>query len=81
VPIVILTLGDTRLQRFCFSQRFQHLAGLWLWQPSCILVVRPRSSMFKISIVDTPAQRRLAVEGKLSDLWVTASYHLQKCNA
>jgi hypothetical protein len=37
--------------------------------------------MFKISIVDTPAQRRLAVEGKLSDLWVTASYHLQKCNA
>jgi hypothetical protein len=27
--------------------------------------------MFKISIVDTPAQRRLVVEGKLSDHWVT----------
>jgi anti-anti-sigma regulatory factor len=27
--------------------------------------------MFKISIVDTPAQRRLVVEGKLSDPWVT----------
>ena len=26
--------------------------------------------MFKISIVDTPAQRRLVVEGKLSDPWV-----------
>jgi hypothetical protein len=27
--------------------------------------------MFKISIIDTPAQRRLVVEGKLSDPWVT----------
>jgi anti-anti-sigma regulatory factor len=27
--------------------------------------------MFKISIVDTPAQRRLVVEGKLSVPWVT----------
>ncbi len=26
--------------------------------------------MFKISIVDTPAQRRLVVEGKLSEPWV-----------
>jgi anti-anti-sigma regulatory factor len=26
--------------------------------------------MFKISIVDTPAQRRLVVEGKLSGPWV-----------
>ena len=26
--------------------------------------------MFKISIVDTPAQRKLVVEGKLSDPWV-----------
>jgi anti-anti-sigma regulatory factor len=26
--------------------------------------------MFKISIIDTPAQRRLVVEGKLSDPWV-----------
>jgi hypothetical protein len=29
-----------------------------------------RSVMFKISIVDTPAQRRLVVEGKLSGPWV-----------
>ena len=28
--------------------------------------------MFKISIVDTPAQRKLVVEGKLSDPWVAA---------
>jgi anti-anti-sigma regulatory factor len=27
--------------------------------------------MFRISMVDTPAQRRLVVEGKLSDPWVT----------
>jgi hypothetical protein len=26
--------------------------------------------MFKISIVDTPSQRRLVVEGRLSDPWV-----------
>jgi anti-anti-sigma regulatory factor len=26
--------------------------------------------MFKISIVDTPAQRKLVVEGKLSEAWV-----------
>ena len=26
--------------------------------------------MFRISIVDTPVQRRLVVEGKLSDPWV-----------
>jgi hypothetical protein len=26
--------------------------------------------MFKISIVDTPSQRRLVVEGKLSDPWI-----------
>jgi anti-anti-sigma regulatory factor len=26
--------------------------------------------MFKISIVDTPAQRRLVVEGKLSEPWI-----------
>ena len=26
--------------------------------------------MFKISIVDTPAQRKLVVEGKLSEPWV-----------
>ena len=26
--------------------------------------------MFKISIIDTPAQRRLVVEGKLSEPWV-----------
>lgn len=26
--------------------------------------------MFRISIVDTPAQRRLVVEGRLSDPWV-----------
>lgn len=26
--------------------------------------------MFKISIVDTPAQRRLVVEGRLSEPWV-----------
>jgi len=27
--------------------------------------------MFRISIVDTPAERRLVVEGKLSEPWVT----------
>jgi anti-anti-sigma regulatory factor len=27
-------------------------------------------AMFRISIVDTPAQRRLVVEGRLSGLWV-----------
>jgi hypothetical protein len=33
---------------------------------SCIV----RSTMFRISIVDTPMHRRLVVEGKLSDPWV-----------
>jgi hypothetical protein len=30
--------------------------------------------MFKISIVDTPAQRRLVVEGKLSEPWAGELY-------
>ena len=32
--------------------------------------VRSRSSMFRISIVDTLAQRKLVVEGRLSGPWV-----------
>jgi hypothetical protein len=30
--------------------------------------------MFKISIVDTPAQRKLVVEGKLSQPWLRTSW-------
>jgi hypothetical protein len=30
----------------------------------------PRPNMFKISIFDTPAQRKLVVEGRLSEPWV-----------
>jgi hypothetical protein len=36
-----------------------------------LLLVRSREPhMFKISIVDTPSQRRLVVEGRLSEPWV-----------
>src|SRR6202035_96413 len=41
-----------------------------LWQPRCAYPPVRRSNMFKISIVDTPAQRRLVVEGRLSEPWI-----------
>jgi hypothetical protein len=45
--------------------------GFELWQEDChSLIVVGIPVMFKIFIVDSPAQRRLVVEGKLSGPWV-----------
>ena len=46
------------------------LCGLWLWHSCCVRYYVVRFTMFRISIVDTPAQRRLVVEGKLTGPWV-----------
>ena len=41
--------------------------GARLWQACC---GRHKRNMFKISIIDTPSQRRLVVEGTLVGPWV-----------
>jgi hypothetical protein len=70
VSILILTFGDTILQRFGSHQWFQHFARRRLWQACCDHNTGPEISMFKISTFDTPSQRKLLVEGRLTEPWV-----------
>src|SRR5258708_37234383 len=58
------------LRQCCPYQCFQHFAGLRLWQAPCTQPTRQGPDMFKISIVDTRSQRKLVVEGKLTEPWV-----------
>ena len=44
--------------------------GLQLWHTRCAYLIRLKFQLFKIYIIDTRAQRKLVVEGKLSEPWV-----------
>ena len=41
-----------------------------LWQGCCVINVRYKRNMFRISIIDTPSRRTLIVEGTLLGAWV-----------
>ncbi len=58
------------LSRLCSHPWFQHFKRLRFWQARCTHFIRTAINMFRISIIDTQAQRKLVVEGKLSDPWL-----------
>ena len=73
VSIVILTFFDTMLNDFAPINSFSTLraaTGLQLWHTRCAYLIRLKFQLFKIYIIDTRAQRKLVVEGKLSEPWV-----------
>jgi hypothetical protein len=70
MSILISTFFDTLLRRFHFHQRFQPLARLVLWPRTCAYQFVASINVFKISIIDNRSQRRLVVEGRLTEPWV-----------
>jgi hypothetical protein len=55
---------------FAFLNGFSTLRAGAFGQRIALTLFVLRANMFKISIVDTPSQRKLVVEGKLSEPWV-----------
>jgi len=73
LSILISTFFDTPIAGFLAANGFNSLLGCeatWLWQGCCVIQVRYKRNMFKISIADTPSQRTLIVEGTLIGAWV-----------
>src|ERR1700731_2950338 len=70
VSIEVLTVFDIILRRFRSHHDFSTLRACAFGNRVALTPPVRRSNMFKISIVDTPAQRRLVVEGRLSEPWI-----------
>src|SRR6202022_916244 len=72
LSILVSSFPTHILGAFPITTRFNSLLrrlATWDWQPFCDIQVL-HTSMFRISIIDTPSQRKLVVGGTLVGAWV-----------
>jgi len=70
MSIVVLTFVDTIPADFFTINVLSSLRDCGFGKRVALTHCAREHTMFRISIVDTPSQRRLVVEGKLSEPWV-----------